>query len=73
MRWLLLDTKKMAQIMREKRNHKKHDEELLYPMVIAADYAKKYCEQKGDKRNEDATYLEDSSKDRKNCYVLYRT
>lgn len=36
----------------EKKNRKKHDEELLYPMVIAADYAKKYCEQKGDKRNE---------------------
>ena len=52
MRWLLLDTKKLAEAMREKRNRKKHDEELFYPTVIAADYAKKYCEQKGDKRNE---------------------
>ena len=52
MRWLLLDTKKLGEVMREKRNRKKHDEELLYPMVIAADYAKKYCEQKWDKRND---------------------
>lgn len=34
----------LVKVMLEKRKHKRYDEESLYPMVIAADYARRYDE-----------------------------